>query len=67
MAMVQDFVLLCKAMHLGFCESALNAEIQGIVLGLKMAVQNKCRVVALRAYSTEAWAFRAAWLLMVIF
>lgn len=42
------------------CDSTLEAEIIGVVIGLKLAVQNKFRKVVLQVDSTEAiWALQS--------
>lgn len=59
-AMCNECILFCQAKFLELCESALEAEILGVVIGLKLAAQNKCRKVVLHVDSTEAiWALQS--------
>lgn len=53
-AMKQNWIMFCSAKHLDVCNSTLEAEVKGIVLGWKLANQNKCALTVLHSYSTKA-------------
>lgn len=56
----RDCITTCTAKYLEFCNSVLDAEVNGIVLGLKLALANNFARVVLHSDSTEAiWAFQS--------